>query len=87
MIDAPEQFQNDPVFGRITEELLETETEFIKEEIKLVVEPKTYKTYGLQHIEASAVLQMDTAMRLPVTVKGALMPDIRITDWRCVSNE
>lgn len=43
--------------------------------IPLAPEPKTYKTYGLQHIEAGTLLQMNTAMRLPVTVKGALMPD------------
>ncbi len=75
VLDAPEEFQEDPIFGKITEELLETETVVINEEIELVAEPKTYKIYGLQHIEAGTLLQMDTAMRLPVTVKGALMPD------------
>ncbi|MEK7256087.1 MAG: hypothetical protein AAB316_15155 [Bacteroidota bacterium] len=36
---------------------------------------KTYKTYGLDNIEQGAIEQMDIAMRLPVTVEGALMPD------------
>jgi len=75
VLDNPEQFQKDPVFGKITDELLETEEAFLKEEIEIAVEPKPYKAYGLQHIEAGTLLQMDTAMRLPVTVKGALMPD------------
>ena len=75
VLERPEQFQKDPVFGKITDELLETEAEFLNEEIEIAVEPKPYKTYGLQHIEAGTLLQMDTAMRLPVTVQGALMPD------------
>ncbi|MFK7978460.1 MAG: RtcB family protein [Saprospiraceae bacterium] len=74
VVEAPEQFQDDPIFGKITEELIEID-EAINEEIALTPEPKTYQAYGLQHIEAGTLLQMDTAMRLPVTVKGALMPD------------
>ena len=74
VVDAPEQFKDDPIFGSITEELIETTVE-VNEEITLTPEPKTYQAYGLQHIEAGTLLQMDTAMRLPITVKGALMPD------------
>ncbi len=74
VVDAPEQFQADPIFGSITEELIEIAAE-VNEEIALTPEPKTYQAYGLQHIEPGTLLQMDTAMRLPVTVKGALMPD------------
>lgn len=36
---------------------------------------KDYISYGINGIEASAIHQMDMAMRLPVTVKGALMAD------------
>jgi tRNA-splicing ligase RtcB len=36
---------------------------------------KDYALYGAEHIEPSAVHQMETAMKLPVTVAGALMPD------------
>ena len=74
VVDDPEQFKDDPIFGNITEELIAVETE-VNEEINLIPEPKTYQAYGLQHIEAGTLLQMDTAMRLPITVKGALMPD------------
>jgi tRNA-splicing ligase RtcB len=35
----------------------------------------TYSIYGAEAIEAGALLQMETAMKLPVTVAGALMPD------------
>ncbi|RYY08378.1 MAG: RtcB family protein, partial [Cytophagaceae bacterium] len=40
-----------------------------------LVARKEYATFGAEHIEASAVHQMETAMKLPVTVAGALMPD------------
>ena len=46
-----------------------------KNEIPLKKEVDTYKAYGLDGIEDGAINQMDTAMRLPITVKGALMPD------------
>ena len=40
-----------------------------------LVARKPYALYGAEHIEAGALHQMDTAMKLPVTVAGALMPD------------
>ncbi|MEO7080401.1 MAG: RtcB family protein [Flavobacteriales bacterium] len=36
---------------------------------------KEYRTYGRAHIEPGAIHQMETAMKLPITVAGALMPD------------
>ena len=41
----------------------------------LLDEPLRYKTYGGKFIETLAKQQMNLAMRLPVTVAGALMPD------------
>lgn len=38
-------------------------------------EPRHFDVFGHQHIERNAVQQMELAMRLPVAVKGALMPD------------
>ena len=37
--------------------------------------PKNYNVYGRENISDSAYQQMDTAMRLPVSEAGALMPD------------
>ena len=34
-----------------------------------------FPVFGAEHIEAGALEQMNTAMKLPVTVAGALMPD------------
>ena len=40
-----------------------------------LVERKPYKVWGAEGIEPGAIHQMETAMKLPVTVGGALMPD------------
>ena len=43
--------------------------------IALDVHGRSYQIYGAEAIEQGAHQQMETAMRLPVTVAGALMPD------------
>ena len=40
-----------------------------------LVPRKDHHTYGSEHIEQGAIHQMEIAMKLPVTVAGALMPD------------
>jgi tRNA-splicing ligase RtcB len=40
--------------------------------------PLYYKIFGREQIEHDAIVQMDTAMRLPVSVAGALMPDAHV---------
>ncbi len=40
--------------------------------------PLLYPIWGRDHIEAGSIVQMDNAMRLPVSVAGALMPDAHI---------
>jgi tRNA-splicing ligase RtcB len=49
-----------------------------KQEINIKPTPLPYKIYGKQEIEESPIKQMDTAMRLPITVKGALMADAHL---------
>jgi tRNA-splicing ligase RtcB len=41
-------------------------------------QPLPYKVWGRDQIDAEAVAQMDAAMRLPVSVAGALMPDAHV---------
>lgn len=38
-------------------------------------EPKHFDVFGNKHIERNSVQQMELAMRLPIAIKGALMPD------------
>ncbi len=40
--------------------------------------PLPYKVWGREHIESESLAQMDNAMRLPITVSGALMPDAHV---------
>ncbi|MBC6989459.1 RtcB family protein [Hymenobacter sp. BT491] len=44
-------------------------------DVKLNLEIKDYRRYGDAFIEDGARKQMDTAMQLPITLDGALMPD------------
>jgi len=41
-------------------------------------DPLPYAVFGADHIDANSRAQMDNAMRLPVSVAGALMPDAHV---------
>ena len=72
VLKAPEQFLEHPVLSGLTEKLLEPKAE------KYLALPDTYapfKVYDAAGIEEGALKQMRTAMRLPIAVAGALMPD------------
>ncbi len=73
--NQPEQYLTDPVAGKIAEKIIGKPTEVPFSVHELLKEPLHYKTYGGKHIEAAAHNQMELAMQLPVSVKGALMPD------------
>ena len=45
---------------------------------ELRADPLTYPVWGADHIDAEARRQMDSALRLPVSVAGALMPDAHL---------
>ena len=73
--DYPENFLDDEVLEPLASAMIE-ETNAPKDEIIALVEsPNSYTVYGEQHIEQGAKGQMNIAMKLPVTVAGALMPD------------
>jgi tRNA-splicing ligase RtcB (3'-phosphate/5'-hydroxy nucleic acid ligase) len=40
--------------------------------------PLPYKVWGCEYIQSEALEQMDAAMRLPINVVGALMPDAHV---------
>lgn len=71
LLDNPSSFINDAYLGNIATALLEPRDP----KITLDVIGKSYRMYGAQAIEQGARDQMDTAMKLPITVAGALMPD------------
>lgn len=74
VLDDPKAFAEDPVFSPLSFALLNIE-ELEKYNIPLKTEELPYEVYGAEQIEDGAKSQMKTAMKLPVTVAGALMPD------------
>jgi tRNA-splicing ligase RtcB (3'-phosphate/5'-hydroxy nucleic acid ligase) len=71
ILNNPSSFINDAILAPVAAELLKP----ADETIALNVEGKSYQIYGAEAIEQGALQQMETAMKLPVTVAGALMPD------------
>ena len=73
IIHSPEKYKQDAVWGRLAEVLSPTKAEVSTYELR--EEPLPYIVYGADHIDELARSQMEMAMRLPVTLSGALMPD------------
>ncbi len=73
---SPEDFEDNPVWAPYAKKLSEhrRQTEERKE-IELEEEALPYKSWGKEGIEEGAIKQMDIALRLPVSRKGALMAD------------
>ncbi len=69
----PHNFLTDKTFGAFAQELITPAK--IKHEVELREQALPYTTFGADGIEHGAKEQMRTAMRLPVAVGGALMPD------------
>ncbi|SMB98430.1 protein of unknown function UPF0027 [Hymenobacter roseosalivarius DSM 11622] len=67
----PYAFLRDPLWREVAQELVPQPSR----EVGLNPDIKDYRRYGEQFIEDGARRQMDTAMQLPVTIDGALMPD------------
>lgn len=70
VITDPAAYRQDEYFGAVVDQLLKPADPIIP-----LQEQKAYAIYGAEGIEQGAIGQMQTAMRLPVTVGGALMPD------------
>ncbi|HMJ69729.1 MAG TPA: RtcB family protein [Cyclobacteriaceae bacterium] len=71
VVNNPSVFINDKILAPISAELLKP----TDDTIALNIESKSYQIYGAEAIEQGALNQMATAMKLPVTIAGALMPD------------
>lgn len=73
--ENPTDYVHHEIWGVLAKKMLPGFDEKPFSTFELETEPKPFQVYGKKDIEASAVRQMETAMRLPVAVKGALMPD------------
>jgi tRNA-splicing ligase RtcB len=75
VLASPADYKNDEVLGAIAERLLPTQEEIDNAEISLNNTGVHFNTFGAEHIEQGAFHQMYSAVKLPVAVAGALMPD------------
>lgn len=71
----PEKYKESEIWAKLAGHFSPTVEEKIYTTYELREEPLSFKTYGNKFIETPAKQQMELAMRLPVTVAGALMPD------------
>lgn len=73
VLEQPADFLEDEIWSSLAKALAK------KDEVNPVRQLKSelpdYQVYGEAQIEEGAKAQMDTAMRLPIAVAGALMPD------------
>jgi tRNA-splicing ligase RtcB (3'-phosphate/5'-hydroxy nucleic acid ligase) len=76
----PGAYLDDPIFGPLAVELEQADRERQRhdEVPELRDNPLAYRVWGAEAIDKGAIDQMNAAMRLPVTVAGALMPDAHI---------
>lgn len=74
IIQNPKNYNNHEHFSKLAEQLIQT-PKHNKQEIKISSLPLPYKIFGREGIDEGSMQQMDVAMRLPITVKGALMAD------------
>lgn len=71
-----EKYLDNKIFSDLAKAIIEGVGTKIEEDIIPLNETaKEYKIYGADKIEEGAIRQMNVAMKLPVTVSGALMPD------------
>lgn len=73
VLQNPKDFVHDSIWNKVAIELVPTEKKSLWHELRK--NRIDYRTFGASEIEAGALNQMEIAMKLPVTVAGALMPD------------
>ncbi|PBQ34552.1 RNA-splicing ligase RtcB [Sphingobacteriaceae bacterium] len=73
--ENPEDYLADEKLGKLAVTFIEKTDERPFKVYTLNDMPERVKVYGYNHIEEEARKQMDVAMRLPISLKGALMPD------------
>lgn len=75
LLAYPEKYKNNDIWSKLAEHFAPTSIDKPFSVYQLTKKPTSYKVYGGKYIESLAKQQMDLAMRLPITLAGALMPD------------
>ncbi len=76
--ESPGNFLADSLFANLARECIRINQPKEKSSDELLDAPIPFPIWGRDHIDDEAVKQMENAMRLPVTVSGALMPDAHV---------
>jgi tRNA-splicing ligase RtcB (3'-phosphate/5'-hydroxy nucleic acid ligase) len=74
LAETPEKYWNDALWGKIAERI-KPRPEVEKEQPQLLDKALPFTVFGAENIELAALKQMETAMKLPISIAGALMPD------------
>lgn len=72
---APENYAQDPVFGELAQAILQARS--ARELYRERAVPAAYARWG-QDLDPAALVQMEQACRLPISVAGALLPDAHV---------
>jgi tRNA-splicing ligase RtcB len=75
---APEKYLDEPVFGELANLLSQKPVQKKKKKTVDWNKPVDFKIFGEEHIDPAAIHQMAMAMKMPVSVKGALMADAHL---------
>jgi len=75
VLAEPERYAEDPTYGETARELIREAHPNIEYGLDKVA---PYPIWGKAQIEPGAIEQMERAMRLPIAVRGALMPDAHV---------
>ena len=77
VLEQPGAFVNDPVWKPLVLALMQ-KTEPLVRQTVFRKQPQGFRVFGREGIDDEAFEQMQTAMKLPITVDGALMPDAHV---------
>jgi tRNA-splicing ligase RtcB len=74
----PGPFVADPLMADLARECIRLNQTDEPSSDELLESPLPFPVWGQEHIDPEAIRQMENAMRLPITVTGALMPDAHV---------
>jgi tRNA-splicing ligase RtcB (3'-phosphate/5'-hydroxy nucleic acid ligase) len=74
----PGSFLTDSMYANLARECIRITQKDEPSEDALLNKPLPFPIWGAENIDQGAIQQMENAMRLPVTVTGALMPDAHV---------
>ena len=75
VLHAPDDHADDPIYGRVAQAQIALERHREQSTSYDLGTAAPYRVWGADSIEQGALDQMKRAVRLPVAVRGALMPD------------